>query len=249
MSGIFRIEGAPLAIAFLPTWGRWVRAIAFSLQLSCCVSYAATTTISGTVTTTAGKPIRAAVTVHDVSTARVQGQTPFDRQYASKSDGTFLFSNVPAGKYQICVEAPHENVLDPCLWSPTVNVVDISNGAPVSGLAIRVATGYMLQVHVNDPAALLPAAVGGTAGPALSVMAITQTKQYHNFHLLGASATARDHYLLVPFDQTLTLAIASSSLKLSNAQNQRYSGDVLEVPVRIPSGGSLGPVVVNVASR
>jgi hypothetical protein len=129
------------------------------------------------------------------------------------------------------------------------HVVDISNGAPVSGLAIRVATGYMLQVHVNDPAALLPAAVGGTAGPALSVMAITQTKQYHNFHLLGASATARDHYLLVPFDQTLTLAIASSSLKLSNAQNQRYSGDVLEVPVRIPSGGSLGPVVVNVASR
>jgi hypothetical protein len=104
------------------------------------------------------------------------GQAPFDRQYASKSDGTFLFSNVPAGKYQICVEAPHENVLDPCLWSPTVNVVDISNGAPVSGLAVQVATGYMLQVHVNDPAALLPAAVGGTAGPALSVVAITQTK-------------------------------------------------------------------------
>jgi hypothetical protein len=67
--------------------------------------------------------------------------------------------------------------------------------------------------------------------------------------LLGASATARDHYLLVPFDQTLTLEISSSSLKLSDAQNQRYSGDVLEVPVRIPSGGSLGPVVVNVASR
>lgn len=148
------------------------------------------------------------------------------------------------GNYQICVEAPHENVLDPCLWSPTVNVVDISNGTPVSGLAIQVATGYMPQVHVNDPSAMLAAPVGGTAGPALSVMAITQTDQYHNFHLLGASATARDHYLPVPPDQTLTLAISSSSLALSNAQNQRYSGDVLEVPVRIPSGGTLGPVVV-----
>jgi hypothetical protein len=147
------------------------------------------------------------------------------------------------------VEAPHENVLDPCLWSPTVNVVDISNGAPVSGLAIQVATGYMLQVHVNDPAALLPAAVGGTAGPALTVMAITQTNQYHNFHLLDAGATGREHYLLVPFDQTLTLAIASSSLALSDAQNQRYSGDALQVPVRIPSGGSLPPVVVNVGGR
>ncbi len=168
MRAVSFVPCSACALLVLGSWYGWLPA-------------AATATISGTVTTTAGKPIRAAVTVHDVSTARVQGQTPFDSQYASKSDGTFLFSNVPAGKYQICVEAPHENVLDPCLWSPTVNVVDISNGAPVSGLAVQVATGYMLQVHVNDPAALLPAAVGGTAGPALSVMAITQTKSVSQF--------------------------------------------------------------------
>ena len=78
-----------------PRQGR--RALSFiSVLFSCWLNCAAaTTTISGTVTTTAGKPIRAAVTVHDVSTARVQGQAPFDRQYASKSDGTFLFLNVP----------------------------------------------------------------------------------------------------------------------------------------------------------
>jgi hypothetical protein len=36
---------------------------------------------------------------------------------------------------------------------------------------------------------------------------------------------------------------------LSDAQNQRYSGDVPQVPVGIPSGGILGPVVVNAGIR
>ena len=218
-----------------------------------CTSFifAGTLAISGTIKTTANKPIRAALTIHDVSTARTQGHTPFDRQFASKTDGSFTISGVPAGKYQICVDAPQENVLDPCVWSSTVNVVDLTSGAPVSGLALKVDTGYMLQVHVNDPQAALPAPKGGTAGAALSLLVITKNNRYQSLRLLGASAAAQDHYLLVPYDETMTLAVSSSSVALSDANGQRYSGDSVKVPVRIPSGKSVAvaPVVVNVGKR
>ena len=102
-----------------------------ALPVACLCFAAATATISGTIKTTAGKPIRAALTIHDVSTARTQGHTPFDRQFASKTDGSFTISGVPAGKYQICVDAPQENVLDPCDLAPAH--YDTSSAVPVGG--------------------------------------------------------------------------------------------------------------------
>ena len=109
----------------------------------------------------------------------------------------------------------------------------------VSGLAISVTTGYMMRVHVNDPLSALPQTKGGVAGSALSIRVITRANRHVNFRFLGASALAADHYLLAPFDEPLILAVESSTLALSDSNNQRYNGDTLRMPVRIPAGGSI----------
>ena len=222
---------------------------AFAIVLAGFSCSAATISIAGSIRTAGGKPIRGAVTVHDLSGGRTAGQTPFDRQFASRSDGTFTISGVPAGKYQICVEAPQENVLDPCVWSPTDTVVDLSGGKSVAGFAVSVQTGYLLQVHLNDPQALLPAAKGGTSGDAVRIVVKTKSNTFQSFRLFNTAATSRDHYLLVPFDETMTLTVSSANLALSDGNNQRYSADTAQIPVRIPAGGSVPPVMINVAHR
>jgi hypothetical protein len=208
---------------------------------------ASTAVITGTLNAS-GSPIRASVTLHDFSTSRTQGQQPFDHQFASKADGTFSIANVPPGTYQICVEAPQANVLDPCLWSQTPPTVTVPASGNVSGLNITVDTGYMMKVHVNDPLTVLPSPKGGIAGAALSVRVITRTNRHVNFRLLGAAATGWDHYLLVPFGEPLTLAIDSSTLSLHNASNAPLSGNSLRMPVWIPKAGSLPAVTVSVGA-
>jgi hypothetical protein len=228
---------------------RAMRALIIALTgLGLGLAAPATSVLSGRLATNSGPPLRAALTLHDVSTARTQGQQPFDHQFASKVDGTFSIAGVPPGTYQICVEAPQANVLDPCVWSQTPPTVTVPATGNVSGLNIIVDTGYLMKVHINDPLTVLPSPKGGIAGAALSVRVITRANRHVNFRLLGAAATGWDHYLLVPFGEPLTLAIDSSTLSLANASNVPLGGNSLRMPVWIPKGGSVQPVTVNVGT-
>jgi hypothetical protein len=207
-------------------------------------------TISGTLKTTAGKPIRAALTIHDLSTARTSTQTPYDHQFATKSDGTFSLPNVPAGKYEFCVEAPQENVLDPCIWTP--------GGAPAFTVAaassaianhtITVDTGYNLQLRVNDPAALVPVTKSGVSGDVLSLKVITAANRVLNFRLLSTDSQGRNHYLLIPFNQTLFVVTQSSALTLSSGAGIAAPTIAQRIPVRVPLGGTWPVITLGIAA-
>jgi hypothetical protein len=189
---------------------------------------AAAATISGTVQISASKPIRASLTIHDLST------------------GTYSLSGVPAGKYEVCVDAPQENVLDPCIRTPggaptiTVGASDISNHS------IAVATGYLLSLRVNDPTAVLPKS--GATGSALSLKVITAGNRVINFRLLSTDSQGRNQYVLIPFNQAVMLVTESSSLTLSDGQNNPLPNNSQRYPVRVPVGGSWPAITVNVAS-
>jgi hypothetical protein len=136
--------------------------------------------LSGAVAVPSGRGIRASLSIHDLSTPRTAGHKPYDHQFASKADGTFSLTGVPAGKYRICVDAPQENVLDPCLWSDTQQTWTVADSDNLTKLAIKVPTGTQLKVHVNDPQGALPQTKGGVHGEALSMVVMTNRKRYHN---------------------------------------------------------------------
>jgi hypothetical protein len=224
-----------------------------SIALACLASLPGTAaTISGTVTIPGGHGVRASLTIHDLSTPRTAGQKPFDHQFASKADGTFSLSGVPAGTYRICVDAPQANVLDPCLWSATQQTWTVSASQAVTGVVIEVQTGAMLRVHVNDPQAALPQPQGGIHGNALTIAVETDRKQHLNLRQLPAasavaSASGFDDYLIVPYDETVTLVTQSASVALSDQNGNALQGNAQTIAVHIPSGGSLATVVLNVA--
>ena len=150
-------------------------------------------TLSGTVTLPPNRSIRASLTIHDLSTPRTPGHKAFDKQFASKANGTFSITGVPAGKYRICVDAPNENALDPCVWSatqPTWTVTDTSN---ITNVNIQVAVGTQIKVHVNDPQNALPTSKGGVHGDALSMTVVTGRSRHHSLRLLSASPGSSDH--------------------------------------------------------
>ena len=206
-------------------------------------------TLSGTIIVPLNRGIRASLTIHDLSTPRTPGHKAFDRQFASKANGTFSITGVPAGKYRICVDAPNENALDPCVWSttqPTWTVTDTSN---LTNVNIPVAVGTQIKVHVNDPQNALPQTKGGVHGNALSMTVVTGRSRHHSLRLLSASPGSSDHYLIVPFGEPVVLNTQSVSLALSDEKGKRVEGDSQQVPLRVPAGGSAPAVIVNVSKR
>jgi hypothetical protein len=213
------------------------------------VGLCAAATISGMIANSTGRGVRASLTIHDLSTPRTAGHKPYDHQFASKADGTFALTGVPAGQYRICVDAPQENVLDPCLWADTQQTWTVADADNLTKLAIRVQTGTQLKVHVNDPQGSLPQTKGGVHGDALSMVVVTNRKRYHNLRLLSAGKNVSDHYVVVPFDEPLVLVTESASLTVSDKDGKRVSGDSQKMPLRIASGTTLPPVMVNVGKR
>ena len=205
--------------------------------------------LSGTITVPPNRGIRASLTIHDLSTPRTAGHKAFDRQFASKGDGTFSITGVPPGKYRICVDAPNENALDPCVWSATQPVWTVTDTSNIANVNIQVAVGTQIKVHVNDPQNTLPQTKGGVHGDPLSMTVVTGRGRHHSLRLLAASPGSSDHYLVVPFGEPVLLNTQSSSLALSDEKGKRLEGDSQQVPMRVPVGGSAPPVTVNVAKR
>jgi hypothetical protein len=226
---------------------RFARDLAFCLCIASLDVRGAV--LSGSVSLAAGHGIRASLTIHDLSTPRTAGHKPYDHQFASKADGSFSLTGVPAGKYRICVDAPHENVLDPCLWSDTQQIWTVADSDNLTKLAIKVQIGTQVKVHVTDPQGALPQTKGGVHGEALSMVVMTNRKRYHNLRLLSAGKNWSDHYVVVPFDEPPVLVTESASLAVSDKDGKRVSGDSQKMPVRVAAGAIMAPVVVNVAKR
>jgi hypothetical protein len=122
----------------------------------------------------------------------------------------------------------------------------VADGDNLTKLSIRVQTGTQLKVHVNDPHGVLPQTKGGIHGEAV---VITNRKRYHNLRLLSAVKNGSDHYAVVPFDEPLVLVTESAILAVSDEDGKRVSGDSQKIPLRVATGATLPPVVVNVGKR
>ena len=147
------------------------------------------------------------------------------------------------------MEAPQENALDPCLWTPGgAPTLTIGASDAVANHAITVDTGYKLSLRVNDPAALLPTSKSGVVGNALSLKIVTSRNRVLNFRLLSTDSQGRNQYLVVPWNQAMLLVTESASLALSNAQNAAIANNSQRIPIRVPLGGSWPTITINVAA-
>ena len=198
--------------------------------------------IEGTVKNSSGKGLRASIVLHDLSTPRTTGNVPFDRQFASKGDGSFLIGFVPPGKYEFCVSAMNERVLDPCVWTNSAVVVTVASGQSLTGVVVPVETGVLLQIRVNDPQGLLPAPKGGVVGDVLKVGVVRSNKQYLHARAMSVDVNGRDHYLVVPAKEQFEIFASSSKFSVSDSKGQNKANEDSRTSVTTESGKDL-PVV------
>jgi hypothetical protein len=104
------------------------------------VGSAGAATLSGVVNVSPGHGIRASLSIHDLSTPRTAGHKPYDHQFASKADGSFSLTGVPAGKYRICVGRTPE----PCTG---LQLFSVAAEAALENGVRRVSRAMLYQVN------------------------------------------------------------------------------------------------------
>lgn len=152
------------------------------------------------------------------------------------SDGTFALPALAAGTYRVCVQTQSGAWLDPCQWGSSESTVSLSLAQPSANLSIVLNQGALVGIQVNDPSQLLSANEGITPGAHLLLGVGTDAIYFRNASLVSQNASGRNYQVLIPFDRTISVSVASGFFKLADANGRALTTSGNLFPVLVPSG-------------
>jgi len=171
-----------------------------------------------------------------------------NRQGFTDLNGSFTFSQLPAGRYTLCARIPAEQFprpdqpyLDTCMWEQPQNAVQVA-GQAVTGVQVTVPQAVVLQVRVNDPEGLLPQATVSQLAQALDTrleLIVRQPSRLpYRVPFVSQDSTGRNYSLAVPIGTALLLMARSATAKLTDQSGQSVQGDI---GFQAPKGSALNP--------
>jgi hypothetical protein len=191
--------------------------------------------VSGIVLASDNTPVaRASVTVQSQPDP---GTAPFRASVFTQPDGSFVVPGVPPGPHRVCVQAPGTALLNPCTWSAAPPAITVSARQAASAGAVRLETGYLVQVRLLDAARLLEAAEGTVPGAQVQIGVWTPNGLFLPMRIRTRDATSRDLELPVPFGAPVELSVQSNYFDLADENNVRVDPvRGARLPLRVAAG-------------
>ena len=159
------------------------------------------------------------------------GLPPLSKNTKSGGDGAFQIQGLAAGKYSLCVQAPGDGYLDPCLWSDTPTTVTLVSGQAAAGVSLRLTAASVLNIQVQDAQQVLSQKTQDGRRPELTLGVWGPKGLYYPAHASGSLSTAGQLYnaiayqIAVPRDTALKFYIASRDVKLGDAAGAALPGN------------------------
>jgi hypothetical protein len=168
--------------------------------------------ILGSVLTQVNQPVPKAF----VSATRT-ALPPLRQTVQSAADGSFSFHNLPAGAYYLCVQPVTDGFLDPCAWSAAPPSITLAAGQTSAGNTVRLMSGSVLKVHLDDPGQFMTQKTTAGFAPLLSLGVYDTRTTLQPMHLSARTVTSADYQVTIPLDTRLTFSIYSHDLALTDA--------------------------------
>ena len=179
------------------------------VAFKCAQAQTATTgSVLGTITNDKGKALIAVVTAAKMTAPAASGRAQ------SAPDGSFGFDNLPAGEYALCAQAPGGGFVDSCHWSPVPQAVTVKAGQSIIGVQIRVATGSVLHIRLNDPGEFIGSE--GRRRGARHDGGTQLARLVPTTFLAGKDAAGRNHEVTIPLDTPLKFHIFSKHVRIND---------------------------------
>jgi hypothetical protein len=209
-----------------------------SLSLFPVIALSQPSTISGSVRDPSGNPVDGIV---------VLSADKFEQRTPTLPDSAFRFSNLPPGRYSICMvpsalssTRPGGPFVDSCLWpDPSAPPISVVAGA-TANLVVR--QGYLLKIRVNDPRSDLQRT---KATDVLSVQARNPGGLTRPVPITRTDPYAREHSMVLPYEILHAITIASPAFILKD-QSARDIDPATPLTQSVPRGQKVVEIVMNV---
>jgi len=199
--------------------------------------------IIGRVANIKGVPVPS--TIH----LRTMGSAKAIATVKSGGNGSFSFSGLSAGFYQVCATPSIPGYVDSCLWR-SGGPVRVTPGKTVNMHNFVVETAGTLNVQINDPSgALSPASsktAPGTVAPHLIIGVVTDRKLFLSVPIAKSSSTGRTHAIAVPVDRNVALRLAGNGITVATAAAPNTNLNGKDLQVKVSSTQTNAPVVLTV---
>jgi len=191
--------------------------------------------IEGVILSPHGEPVsRASVTVQ---LQRTSGTPPFRASVFTGSDGRFVVANVPAGVYRICVQAPGTALLNPCAWSAAPPSAAVTSGQIALLGSIRLETGYVVKVRLQDAGRLLQADEARSPAARVQSGLWTPAGFFIPMRVRTRGPASRELELPVPFGTSLELSVGSAWFDLAPEDNAQIDrAGARSIPIQASPG-------------
>jgi hypothetical protein len=193
-----------VALAFLVIASPEVRGQSMSLRPS-----GASGSITGVITDSSQKAV-GGIYVAAIRVFPVQGATgPALFDTTADASGNFRLDNLPPASYKICVNASGQALLDPCLWSGTPPMWNLSGGQ-IAFVRVQLQAGAWLNLRVNDPGQKASAVEKPNGPPAYSFGIVARSGRIVNFEELARDTAGRTFRVVAPSQKSAQLVFSST---------------------------------------
>lgn len=217
------------------------------LGISIIAGSGQTATLSGTVRGADGSIVaKALVTVAGRSTPAAPRHAQTSRSIQVSSSGSFEAAGLDLGAYQVCVTAPGSAWLDSCEWGQAGSLVALTPTQQTASLTITLAMGALVTVRANDPSQLLSTNEGKTPGAHLLIGVGGDSLAFHPAVIVSQDSGGRNYQVLIPFDRSLKLSVASALFQVTNQAGAALPQFGNLLPLSVASGQNPATIFLNV---
>jgi hypothetical protein len=156
---------------------------------------------------------KSATAVIRLAMIKPQPRTPVSVQ--TGPSGSFSFSGLEAGTYELCASVADGGYVDPCLWEASGVLVTLASGQAATGVTITGKKGSTFRVKVKDAGNN----VKRTPDSALMIGVIAPGGRYYPLVLRETNGADKKYEITVPFDTQFYFTMTPLGLNLTDSRN------------------------------
>ena len=163
-------------------------------------------------------------------------------------DGTYLFTNIPAGVYTLCLQSDSTAThLNPCMWSDKPQIITVSpaNLTVVSNPVVE--KGVSLRVRINDPNLALVRK--SPADPVLLVGVWNAQNVFYPLSQVSKDSGGATYQANVPYATDLKVSLHGPAIQIQVDKAAAISGASTILPVRIERTSASKDLTIDVIAR